>query len=444
MKKLATLLLAAGMVVAANAPASAADIKIDGYQMFSFERHNSGFDNANAGETTAQRTRLGLKITASENLSGYVQFQMGTDSWGDYSGGNKHGRYNVQTRLSYVDWKLPATSIKVRMGRQTVGLPNEPFGGNAVMGANWGGRDGIAVQAPVADWLGINAFWVRAAATGTGEDADQDNNTDVFGLAAPLKFDGAAVTPWIAYAAFDHGNTIDRGVADTENVKLAPADADLYWAGASATISAFDPFTLKLAAAYGTASYKDFDEEDRDGWYVQAKASYKLAFGTPVLGAWYGSGDDKDPDNAGEGWIPMINGYFTPTTTFYNGGYGLGNDMALENIGGTWGLQAGIEGVSFITDLTHDFTVTWIQGTNHKDNAAANLELDAKALAAYKYLTTEDSVVEFDFNTTYNIYKNLQANLEIAYLINDFGSDYRDAGYDDDDWRVALSFLYKF
>ncbi|MBQ9104732.1 MAG: porin, partial [Mailhella sp.] len=129
MKKLATLLLAAGMVVAASAPASAADIKVGGFHAFTFETGNTGFKGAN-DEEFLQRTRLNLTIAASENLKGFVEFQMGTDKWGDYYGkhsklgdgtGDKHGRYNVQTRQAYVDWTIPATPVKVRMGRSCFG-----------------------------------------------------------------------------------------------------------------------------------------------------------------------------------------------------------------------------------------------------------------------------------------------------------------------------------
>jgi len=446
MKKLVTLLAAAGMVVAASAPANAVDVKVDGFQMFTFERQHYGFADMETGdnsETVKQRTRLGLKLTASENLSGYIQFQMGSETWGDYtrgSGGDKHGRYDVQTRQAYVDWIVPGTAAKVRMGRQQLGLPADAFGGNAIMAAGWGGRDGIAVSTPVADWLGLNAFWVRAA-NDEDNDVDRAGNADMFGLAAPMKFNGFSVTPYIAYAAIDEEVAGHIGISETEDIDLAGA-ADVYWAGFSSTFTVFDPFTVKLSAAYGKAEYDSENVgDDRDGWYVQAKASYKLDFGTPVFGAWYASGDDKRVDNAGEGWIPMVNGQFTPTTSFHNGAYGLGGELALENIAGTCGIQLGIENVSFITDLTHEFKVTWMQGTNHKDHAADAI---ADEIPAANYLTTEDNVFSFDFGTTYNIYKNFAANLELSYLINDFGSEYTNAGYDEDDWRVALTFKYSF
>ena len=70
MKKLTTLLLAAGMTFAATAPASAVDMKMDGEYLFNFalgERVATGDNFDNAG----QRLRLGMTLTASESLSGY-------------------------------------------------------------------------------------------------------------------------------------------------------------------------------------------------------------------------------------------------------------------------------------------------------------------------------------------------------------------------------------
>ena len=146
MKKLATLLLAAGMVVSASAPANAVDVKVDGFYKFSFMTGQTGFDGAN-DEAALHRMRLGLTMAASENLSGYFQFQVGTEAWGttDDTNGHKDGK-NFRTRQAYIDWKVPGTDVQVRMGRQGLGLPADAFGGNAVLCANWGVRDGIVVK----------------------------------------------------------------------------------------------------------------------------------------------------------------------------------------------------------------------------------------------------------------------------------------------------------
>ena len=100
MKKLATLLLAAGMVVASTAPANAVDVKVDGRYRFSFMTGETEFQGANK-EVVQQRLRLGLTMAASENLSGYFQIQAGKDKWGTDE--SNAGNMNIQTRMVYID-----------------------------------------------------------------------------------------------------------------------------------------------------------------------------------------------------------------------------------------------------------------------------------------------------------------------------------------------------
>ena len=126
MKKLVTLLAAAGMVVAASAPANAVDVKADARWRASMSTGSTGFEGDNISQAR-QRLRLGLTATASENLSGYFQFQIGKDRWGTTT--NTHGAHdgddgnNITLRQSYIDWTVPATAAKVRMGRFAIGLP---------------------------------------------------------------------------------------------------------------------------------------------------------------------------------------------------------------------------------------------------------------------------------------------------------------------------------
>ena len=178
---------------------------------------------------------------------------------------------------------------------------------------------------------------------------------------------------------------------------------------------------------------------DRSGWYVQTKASYKTAWGTPVLGAWYASGDEREDQYAKQGWIPTVGGRFHPTFAYSDNAYGLYTTTARNNIAGTWGVQAGIEDVSFLEDLTHAFTVTLFKGTN-SDGAKALYQ------DPIDYMTYSDAAVEFNLDNTYMIYKNLAANLQLAYIINDFDKDDHAgiAKVDEDAWSAALSFAYKF
>ena len=441
MKKLVTLLAAAGMVVAASAPASAVDVKVDARYRFSFMTGETGFQGANK-ENVLQRLRLGLTMAASENLSGYANFQIGKTYWGtsDDTNGKVNGQ-EIQARMVYIDWKVPGTAAKVRMGRQQLGLPADAFGHNAVMAAGWGTRDGIVVTSPVTDWLGMTALWARLGYDNASRTNDLDENlsNDFFAAAANLKFDGISGSVYAAYAAIDGdaANTKPSEFGAKGGTNFFATHGNAWWIGATATLSYFDPFTLKLSAAYGSyeASDSAAGQQETAGWNVQAKASYKTSFGTPVLGAWYFSGYDED----GDGLMPSMTGYFTPTRTWNDAAKGLNGGQAFGIPTGNWGVQLGIEKVSFVNGLTHDFLVSYIEGTNDKD-------LDTSVLDKQDmWLTEEDSLVEFDFISTYQIYKNLAAHLELSYIISDIED--RDNGatkLTEDDWRAELTFEYKF
>ena len=449
MKKLVTLLAAAGMIVSAAAPASAVDVKVDARYRTSFQTGETGFTGMNE-ENVNHRLRLGLTMAASENLSAYANFQIGTENWGttDDTNGHKEGA-TLQTRMLYLDWKVPGTAAKVRMGRQAIGLPADAFGDNGVISASWGTKDGIAVSAPVNDWLGLSAMWVRIAssedAKGYQSDLAENENDDLFALVANLKFNGISGSVYGAYAALD-GSMTDEGKQFGVNsifdggkgTNFTVVRGNAWWLGATATVSYFDPFTLKLSAAYGSfdASNDTFNKNcDTSGWNVQAKASYKMAFGTPVLGAWYFSGMDKNND----GIMPSMGGYFRPTRAYHDGAPGLNGGNGLGIPTGNWGVQAGVEKVSFLQGLSHNFLVTYIEGTN-------DLVDDGNELNSTKNLLTEDDyLVSFDLVNTYQIYKNLAAHLQLSYIISDFEDGKKSkTTLTEDDWAAELTFEYKF
>ena len=444
------------MVVASTAPANAVDVKVSGEYRHSFST-GSDFTGANA-EDFRHRMRLNLALAASENLSAFVQFQLNHGN--QYGSADKHGiGSNIQTRQLYLDWVVPTTAIKVRMGRHQLGLPEEAFGSNSILGAGFGARDGIVVTAPVNDWLGFTGIWARLATDGA-TDLDTNNTDDMFALAANLKFEGFSGAVYAAYATLDDKEEYATGKKepglDPTGANVVPVDVmaggyarntwndgrpgaegDAYWLGFTSTFSFFDPFTLKLSAAYGEFNAANKGDENANGWNVQVKGSYALPFGTAVLGGWYFSGNDED----GKGYMPNA-GYFAGTNHLYDGYVSLTNPSQTNNFG-TWAVQAGIEGVSFIEDLTHDFHVTYMEGTNeYKDGF--NYTNSSKAWNGK--MTDEDAVVEFTLNNVYKIYKNLAAHLELAYVINDFNNEAQINGKDasEDDWYASLTFQYKF
>lgn len=139
MKKLVTLILAAGMAFSAASGASAVDIKVSGEWLFggNFTDNILGGGNgmeplqegAPSGNFTArQRIRLTLDMSVNEALSGVMQLQVGNGetmphalTLGSIDTGGP-GKA-VTARWAYLDWRVPGTEARVRMGRQPFATP---------------------------------------------------------------------------------------------------------------------------------------------------------------------------------------------------------------------------------------------------------------------------------------------------------------------------------
>ena len=460
MKKLTTLLLAAGLVFAASAPASAVDIKMDGEYLIQFTQGQRFSDQGTLAkpgtkdkfDRVHQQVTLGMTATVSENLSGYFQFRSYWD-WGENQygatsnlgygfDGNRNNE--IYMRQAYIDWIVPQTTVKVRMGRQNIGLPALADGKNI---AFWSKdpSDGITISSPVTDWLSLTGFWARLARNAEANQITRfSDSVDVFGLVADMNFDGFQVTPFLAYGA------IGDGMSDTgfwTNNNGAPAGkSSVYWAGITGAMTYFDPFTVKASFVYGDRDYTSDNNPamvglpSQHGYFMEGSVAYKTAYGTPELLAFYGSGDDKDVQYAYQESIPSIGGRFKGSYAFFNGSGLMDNEIENNHNGnGAWGVRLAWKGLSFIEDLSHDFAVVYAQGTNDSKNTRFGK-------APSRYMTTDDSIVEIDFGTTYQIYKNLSAYLEAAYVFEDFetGADNNRLGSYDDAWKLALLFQYKF
>ena len=153
MKRITTLILAASLVLGGVCNASAIDFKAKGEWLMNFDLGSGGKfvskgrDGKNAvGNYRAaghgiednfearQRLRLELTAVASEALSGTVFFEMGDSVWGAsnslYGGGGALGADGniVELKRAYIDWVVPSTDLKLRMGIQGYYLPSETFG----------------------------------------------------------------------------------------------------------------------------------------------------------------------------------------------------------------------------------------------------------------------------------------------------------------------------
>ena len=506
MKKLVTLLLAAGLVVSAANGASAVELRVSGTLDFAFEGYNningaySFLDNEDFLRNTGtrgnnkhfdavQRMRLGLEFIMSENLSGYYEAQVGTFTWGGPSrgltggqGGNLNENLggalgsraaNLVTRQVYLDWMIPNTDIKIRMGQQLYRLPSYATASPVLDDT----ATGVTAYVPFNDKTALSAYWIRALSDPRrGADSSIGNatngNFDLLGLNLNLQYDGFEITPWGAVGFLGNDADLIQGGASVFSGLLPVTGYDrVYWDGdrlnayRDATKSTvwfggiggqmvrFDPFRLAVDFYYSGTDNKH-SVTSRQGWFVAASADYRTPYGVPTLKGWYASGDDGNPTNGSERPLSLSGAFNPGASIYFHGRYGIANTINNGDAGGTWGLSAQWNNLSLVEDLFHSLRVTYFQGTNNKNmprllNRGFVPGLDETRVSPATYLTTKDHVIEVDFDTTYSIYKNLATVLELGYAFQNFDDDvWRLADGSKADysnaWRAALNFRYTF
>lgn len=235
MKRIVTLLLAAGLVLGAAAGSQAADIKAKGIWQNNLSWADRAVSSDNNGDYFRASTRLRTQIDviASESLKGVVFFEIGHQNWGEAKSGAALGNdgKEVKVRYSYVDWVIPQTDAKVRMGLQPFGVPTfaVPMAVLDTDGA------GITVSGQFTENVGAALFWLRPyndySNRMDGTYGNKHDAMDVVGLTVPLTFDGVKVTPFGMYSIIGRDTEFGAGGNNKTGVAagLLPAGADAHW-----------------------------------------------------------------------------------------------------------------------------------------------------------------------------------------------------------------------
>ena len=502
MKKLMTLALAAAMMLGAATGANAIDFKAKGQWIMSFDygmhgnfgeskaKNNSGFENEDEFEAR-QRVRLQLDAVASEALSGTVFFEIGDQVWGQDSTGGALGadKSVVELKRAYIDWMVPQTDLKVRMGIQGIALPSFTTNASQIIDDDVAA---VSLNYQFNENVGLTAFWARPYNDNygykynstTGDNKNYMDNMDMFAVVLPLTFDGVKVTPWVMYAAMgpgmfgdgSYGNAWDRATSGMISGAFGYDNVDTYgnafWAGVTGEVTYWDPFRIAWDVNYGSAAYED-EKMNREGWLASLLLEYKLDWGTPGLYGWYGSGDDSNPRNGSER-MPTVsaNGNNDFSNFAFNGNPYIARECVLgSTMTGTWGIGARLKDVSFLEDLKHTLRVNFMGGTN-APKMAKYMRTGENGYAPIgkhgvygiadtgfydpMYLTTEDYALEVGLTNTYKMYDNFTIMLDAAYIamwLDDSRSTWGknpmanfakggDGIYDA--WNVNLSFVYSF
>ena len=508
MKKLMTLALAAAMMLGAATGANAIDFKAKGQWIMSFDygmhgnfgeskaAANSGYSrNGNHEDEfeATQRVRLQLDAVASEALSGTVFFEIGDQVWGDNDNGGALGADGkvVELKRAYIDWMVPQTDLKVRMGIQGIALPSFTTNASHIKDDDLAA---ISLNYQFNENVGLTAFWARpyndnagykSSDTGATKWDNYMDNMDMFAVLLPLTFDGVKVTPWVMYAAMgpgmydlndkklvSYGNAWGRAGAGMVSGFHGSDKWDTYgnafWAGVPGEVTLWDPFRIAWDVNYGSAAYED-QKLNREGWLASLLLEYKLDWGTPGLYGWYSTGDDNNPRNGSER-MPVVsaNGNNQFSNFAFNGNPYIAREGILgSTMVGTWGIGARLKDVSFLEDLKHTLRVNFMGGTNAPKMAKyvgdyapfekRGVQAVAEGGFSYDpmYLTTEDYALEIGLTNTYKMYDNFTVMLDAAYValwLDDSTSTWgknpgRSALGGDgvyDAWNVNLSFVYSF
>ena len=498
MKRFAILALVFALVLSWAAGASASELKAKGtMQAEGVWMDNWDFRSMEHGGVSEddfqvyERARIQFEFIANENLKGVVQLQIGTGAWGNGGftlgqGDGGVGRStSLRTRRAYLQFNWPDTSVSVTGGYFALALPSAATG-SAILDEEVAA---LAISTPIIEdrlsallvyGRGIDINLEGGINDGGDGFTEKNDEYDVFALALPITFDGISFTPFGVYgyagkdalnlqaAGYNNGGyNLLRGLTpayitgdiaaalDAAGIDAYTEGASTWWAGFSYEMTMFDPFWVALDFNYGavdTELLDDSDLGDRSGWYVDFAVAYNgLDMVKPKLFFAYGSGDDDDVDNGSER-MPFLSHTSHGYGSFY---YGYGSSFAMGDMSsgtgndlGQWVLGLGLEQITFLDKLSHDFYFMYIQGTNDheyvENNAGISAAIQDNGLWGF-YLTDKDYLFELDLNTKYQIYEELTAVLELGAIFANFDDDvWGIDGNGDNAYKVALGLVYSF
>ena len=436
------------MVLGMTVSASAADLQASGSLQFVLGWVNDAdFDKTDAEDDMILQSRLRTSFSyiASENLKAVLQLEAGTDMFGA-TGLNQFkadSTDSLEVKSLYLNFVWPNTDIGFFVGLMPIALPGGP-GGNPVLDDDMAGA---AVTTPLTENVSVLAGFSRLYASADkywdvdGEDKITSENLDAWFIALPISADGVSATPYYLHAYtgsnFFDSFTVENFAAtfpglltqtDYAAANLASTTATFNYAGSTYDISLLDPVNIAGSFVYGDLDVDVKNDSatskaaSRSGWFADAQLKYTANdFVTPSLYFSYSTGENDD-DADGSERLPQISSGLAGMSSFFLGGDAYDGAYVDADVMGFWSVGLVLEDISFVEGLTHKINLLYFAGTNDKSIAGDNN-------AAYgKALTKEDSLWELDLNSTYQVYDELTAVVNLGYM---------KADYDDEVWTSS-------
>jgi hypothetical protein len=496
MRRLALFVLMAALLAVTTGVARAdTEVKITGdsrvYGDF-FTGHNfTGKSNpgwtsntptwSNAGAKSEEKFVVWERIRVQSDFKAGkdVKFRLSVkvdDTWG-------HGTYTaanptnaVQVYKAYLQFKWPGTDTQITAGLQPLSFPQTPAFFDSLLFADFASAFVVEGQI-MPDTLGYTVGFARMLDTNqTFDTANQvGDELDFYFLTLPITGSGFKATPWTvvgvagkytgyytAYASsFAHANYAEdliSGGTLLGSRHWKNNQQPYIWAGSTFELTALDPVRFYADIMYGSGAFADRKRSQRHGWFLDAAAEYTgWTWAKPQIFGWWSTGEDGSTSNGSER-IAHTRPNWGPGQSFlFDDGqvYGRNGEMGIDPAG-TWGLAASLDKISYMPRLSHRVTVAYTRGTN-SPTAIRDLNNALGSSNPYfilgRNLTWNEYAVGVNFDTTYNLYENLNILIETGWARGHFqksawastwGNDLVNRANNNDAWKIAFGFTYKY
>jgi hypothetical protein len=258
---------------------------------------------------------------------------------------------SLYTREAYLDWSVPDTGLRLKVGLQAAGFPGAVAGTPIYNGE----AAGITANYTFNDQVNATLGWFRLANSGTL----RHDAADMFALLVPIKVGDGTITPYGEYTLVgDDAEVFSRTNKIASALTYGDDSGYAYHVGLAVDIPVTADLTIKADAIYGAF---DAGSVESSGFFLDAKVLYNLGFAKVGLLGWYSSGtDDDDFGDKDYGYMPSYvtgsndNSGFGPSSLGFYGAGALNNNIVFGANGiATWGIGLTLEDISFVADLSH-------------------------------------------------------------------------------------------
>ncbi|MFK5952980.1 MAG: outer membrane homotrimeric porin [Desulfobacterium sp.] len=393
----------------------------------------------------------------NKNLKGVVSFQIGEGrSQGGYFGsvdagvgGEEDGDIILELDNLYIDFTTDS-GMNFKIGSQSACMGEIAYGSHIMYEV----PAGVTFSAPLTDTSSLQAGWFRMADLMDDSEANTDDQADLLFVKLPVTMNAISFTPWAAYANiqedvianapshwsyayFDYPGFL-TGANDAVIDPTSTDDVSAWYLGMSFGYS-MDALSVKASATYGDMDWETATvDASIAGYFADLVIDYKMDGFTPEFFTFYGNGPDANDDDFD--MMPVLIGGPTYTSSYFGGSRF--NDNMFDSYDSTyatsmWAVGFKLKDIKTGEKLSHEFQIMYAEGTAE----------DTIFQSPNDILMNEDeSLVEINFNSTYQIMDHLLFATELGYMTFDEDSDYDEAadGSVEDFWKIACAIELSF